>query len=156
MNTETRMASSSKLAEVKLTYSAHPEQQDYPVLDSPDDVYGYLCDIWDTGKIELQEEFIVILLNNALRVLGWQKISRGSKSATIVDIPIVATTALLANASSIIIAHNHPSGLLHPSTQDRNLTFRIKKALSYLNIQLEDHLIITKSGYYSFKSKGLL
>ena len=156
MKTEPTVVNDPMLAEVKLTYSANPQDHDYPILDNPADVYGYLCDIWDNDKLELQEEFIVIILNNALRVLGWSKVSSGGKTATIVDVTMVIQIALLANAHAVVVAHNHPSGTMRPSTADINLTNRIKKSLDLMGITLHDHLIITRDQFYSFKENGLL
>lgn len=156
MKTEPTVVNDPMLAEVKLTYSANPQDHDYPILDNPSDVFGYLCDIWDNDKILLQEEFVVIILNNALRVLGWSKISSGGKSATIVDVTMVIQIALLANAHAVAVAHNHPSGAMRPSTADLNLTNRIKKSLTLMGITLHDHLIIARDQYYSFKEHGRL
>ena len=156
MKTESTVVNDPMLAEVKLTYSANPQDHDYPILDNPADVYGYLCDIWDNDKLELQEEFVVIILNNALRVLGWSKVSSGGKTATIVDVTMVIQIALLANAHAVVIAHNHPGGTMRPSTADINLTNRIKKSLSLMGIALHDHLIIARDQYYSFKEHGQL
>lgn len=151
MKTEQTVVNDPMLAEIKLTYSSGAKNHDYPIIDNPADVYGYLCDIWEDGKLELQEEFIVIILNSALRALGWSKISTGGKTATIVDVAMVIQIALLANAHAVIIAHNHPSGTMRPSSADINLTNRINKSLKLMGITLHDHVIIARDQYYSFK-----
>ena len=156
MNTETSWVNDPSLSEVKLTYSARPDAKDYPILDCPEDIYGYLSDAFDQNTLDYQEQFIVLLFNSTLRVIGWSKISAGGKSATVVDIPMVVQLALLSNASSVVIAHNHPDRTLRPSAADINLTKRIKKALDTLTIRLNDHLIITRGEYYSFKEHGRL
>lgn len=156
MKTEQTVVNDPMLAEVKLTYSTKPKDHDYPIIDNPSDVYGYLCDIWDNEKLELQEEFMVIILNSALRALGWSKISTGGKTATIVDVSMVIQIALLANAHAVIIAHNHPSGTMRPSRADINLTNRITKSLDLMGITLHDHVIIARDQYYSFKEHGQL
>lgn len=138
-----------QLQEVELVYRSTTDHTGNPQLSSPTKAHKYIMSIWNTDKIELQEEFYVILLNNAMRVLGWSKISTGGRSATIVDVSYIVQLAALSNATSVILAHNHPSGLLRPSTADMNLTNRVQKALQILSINLNDHIIISRKGYYS-------
>jgi DNA repair protein RadC len=82
------------------------------------------------------------------------KVSSGGLTGTIVDVRIVLGTALKAAATSIILAHNHPSGNLHPSQEDFNLTKRIKEAAKFMDITVIDHLILTDENYYSFADEG--
>ena len=82
--------------------------------------------------------------------------SKGGVSGTFVDAKLVFSVALKCNASSIIIAHNHPSSNLNPSEADKSLTKKLKSAGQFLDITLLDHLIITKDGYYSFSDDGLM
>jgi DNA repair protein RadC len=145
-----------QLSEVKLSYTTSMHEQDRPILNGPEDVYGYLCDIWDMERLELQEEFIVVVMNGARKVLGWTKISMGGKSATIVDVSMIIQVAVLSNACSVILAHSHPSGTQQPSASDINLTRRIKDALNLIGITLDDHLILVPGNYYSFRDKGLI
>jgi DNA repair protein RadC len=77
-------------------------------------------------------------------------------AAVPVDVRLVMFTAMKCNASSIIISHNHPSGNLSPSEQDRQLTQKIKEAGNYLDLPLFDHIIVTAEGFYSFADEGLL
>ena len=145
-----RWAVNPQLDEVELVYRTSTENANKPQLSSPEEVSDYLRSIWNQDHIELQEEFYVLLFNNAMRVLGWSKISSGGRSATIVDVSYIVQLAVLSNASSVIIAHNHPSGTLKPSTADINLTKRIQNALQILSITLKDHIILSRQGYYSF------
>jgi DNA repair protein RadC len=138
------------MAEVKLVYQYKRQMSSQPVISSPDEAYDYIMSIWDQETMDLQEEFAIILLNNGLKVLGWYKVSRGGKQATIVDIPHVVCAAVLSNAHAVILAHNHPSGGLKASTADIRLTNRINEALTNVGIRLHDHLIITREHYYSF------
>lgn len=100
------------------------------------------------------EQFKVLLLNNANKVLGIADISTGGISSTVADPRIVFATALKANASKIILAHNHPSGNLQPSQTDKELTAKMKEGGRYLDLHVIDHLIITNDGYYSFGDQG--
>jgi DNA repair protein RadC len=101
-----------------------------------------------------QEEFYVLLLNRGLKPLKVERISIGKTDATLVDIKIIAKFALDCLASSIVIAHNHPSGNLNPSSADDKLTNQIKSALAILEIQLVDHLIIAEDKYFSYADEG--
>lgn len=97
-----------------------------------------------------------MVLNRNNEVLGICPLSRGGVSGTIVDAKLVFSIALKCNASSIIVAHNHPSGNLKPSDADIKLTKKLKQAAAYLDIQFLDHVIVTKNGYTSFSDKGLM
>jgi len=96
------------------------------------------------------EEFWVFYLNRANIVLRREKISSGGISGTVVDNKIILKKALLNLASSIILVHNHPSGNLNPSIQDKKITRKMKLACELLEINLLDHLIIAGNSYYSF------
>jgi DNA repair protein RadC len=102
------------------------------------------------------EEFWIILLGRASRVLGKELISKGGLAGTVADPKIIFHTALQHQASGIILVHNHPSGNLKPSHQDISLTKKISAAGKMLDIQIFDHLIITDNGYFSFGDEGLL
>lgn len=118
------------------------------------DSYELLKSCWNMNTIELQEEFKVLLLNRNHQVLGVYPLSKGGISGTVVDAKLVYSVALKCNASSIIVAHNHPSGNLKPSEADLRLTKKLKQAGTYLDITLLDHLIITRNGYYSFSDES--
>lgn len=96
------------------------------------------------------EEFWVLYLNRANVVIRKHRISSGGVSGTVVDQKIILKKALLNLASSIILVHNHPSGNLKPSVQDKNVTKKMKLACELLEINLLDHLIIAGNSYYSF------
>ncbi|MEX2345289.1 MAG: JAB domain-containing protein [Balneolaceae bacterium] len=144
------------MSEVKLVYQSQSQSDNKPILKHPIDVFKYLISIWDMDRIELQEEFCLLLLNNELRCTGWHRLSTGGKNATVVDISLLLIVAALGNAHSVIIAHNHPSGRLKPSHADISLTKRIYKSLNIVGITLNDHLIIHRDDYYSFSQHRLL
>jgi len=118
------------------------------------DAYALALDNWNKDTIELQEEVKVILLNRANGLVGIYSLSKGGISASVVDIKLVLSVALKAVASNMIIVHNHPSGNLKPSEVDISLTNRLKKAAQTVEINLLDHLIISKEGYYSLADEG--
>ncbi|MCO5233026.1 MAG: DNA repair protein RadC [Chitinophagales bacterium] len=100
------------------------------------------------------EEFWVILLNRRGVVLKHKRMTKGGFAATIVDVRQIFKWAISEQASSIILAHNHPSGTLSPSTQDIQITNSLVKAGELLEIKVLDHIIVTSQGYYSFTDEG--
>jgi len=143
-----------EISEISISYS-NSKKEKLKVKNSKES-YKILLESWDKNIIELQEEFKVLLLNRSNTVLGIYPLSKGGVSGVIVDAKLVFSVALKCNASNIIIAHNHPSGNLTPSEADKLITKKLKIAGEYLDITLLDHLIITKSGYYSFKDNGVI
>lgn len=117
--------------------------------DAFDAVFSYLSD-------SNYEEFYVILLNRANEILGIHKISEGGTSGTVVDPKKVFKLALIKHASGIILSHNHPSGNLQPSHQDKNLTNRIKHSADMMEISLLDHIIVGNNDYFSFADNAIL
>ena len=87
-------------------------------------------------------------------MLGIYPLSRGGITASLVDVRLIFAVALKCNATGIIICHNHPSGNLKASKADINLTNKIKECSTLLDITLIDHLIISKTGFYSFINSG--
>ncbi|MDE5812195.1 MAG: JAB domain-containing protein, partial [Muribaculaceae bacterium] len=83
-------------------------------------------------------------------------ISRGGTASTVVDIKLIIKSAINRLSASIILVHNHPSGTLHPSSQDDNITRRIKAAAEMMDIRLLDHVIISPTGFYSYSDNGRL
>ncbi|RYY07566.1 MAG: JAB domain-containing protein [Sphingobacteriaceae bacterium] len=102
------------------------------------------------------EEFWIILLNRANKVLSRHLISKGGQAGTVADPKIIFQTALENHAASVILAHNHPSGNLKPSQADLDLTKKLRQAGVLLDITVPDHLIFTDSGYYSFADEGVM
>jgi len=147
---------SFKVAEIELKYSVDYKITDRPKISSSEDAYRILMDQWDLGKVSLLEEFKIILLNRGNRVLGITSISQGGVSGTVADPKLIFGTALKAAASYIILVHNHPSGNLKPSTEDIRLTKKLIEGGKLLDIQVVDHLVITKESFYSFCDEGLI
>ena len=92
----------------------------------------------------------------AAKVLVIYEVSTGAITGTVADPRVIFAAALKANATAIIISHNHPSGNLKPSRQDEDLTQKIKYAGEFLEIKLLDHVVVTNEGYFSFSDEGLL
>ncbi len=144
------------VAEVELTYKTKVKASQRPQINCSSDAYGLFKQVWEEGKIELVEQFKVLLLNRSNRVLGLVNVSSGGVSGTVADPKIIFVAALKANACALIICHNHPSGNVKPSRADEELTQKIKLAGSFLDIKLLDHLILSEEAYFSFSDGGLL
>jgi len=102
------------------------------------------------------EEFWMVLLNRANKVIKVENVSKGGMAGTVVDVRMIAKSALEQRTSSVILGHNHPSGNLKPSKNDIDITKKIKDALQLFDIILFDHLIIGDGAYYSFTDEGIL
>ncbi|MCA0930993.1 DNA repair protein RadC [Lutimonas saemankumensis] len=105
------------------------------------------------GDLE-HEEFWILLLNNSNTLIHKWLLSKGGITATLVDVRLIYKKALEFGATSIILCHNHPSGNLRPSTADRNLTRKVRNGGGILDIQILDHIIITRNGFFSFADEG--
>ena len=101
------------------------------------------------------EEFWVLYLNNANKVIYKSQLSKGGITGTVVDIRLIFKKAFEQNATGLLLLHNHPSGKLIASEADLKITKRIKEAGQTLEIQVLDHLIITENGYLSFQDEGI-
>ncbi|PLX15096.1 MAG: hypothetical protein C0599_17350 [Salinivirgaceae bacterium] len=102
------------------------------------------------------EEFWVILLSQANKVIAQKKISMGGIAGTVTDVRIIMKEAVLVSAPAIILAHNHPSGNIEPSFADENITKKIKEGAALLDIRVLDHIIVGGDSYYSFADEGKL
>ncbi|GGX16910.1 RadC family protein [Aquimarina muelleri] len=124
-----------------------------PKIICSKDIFNILRPI--IGDLE-HEEFWVLFLNNANKVIQKKQISIGGKTGTLVDARIVFRLALEYGATAIALGHNHPSGALYPSQSDKKLTHKLKEAGQTLDIHLLDHLVITEKSYFSFADESIL
>ncbi len=143
------------VAEIQVSYRTKIKASERRKVATSKDVETAFRDIW-SDNMELQEEFYILLLNRSNRILGWYKLSQGGVAGTVVDAKLIFSIALKGLASSIILAHNHPSGNLQPSDADIKLTRRLKQAGEILDISVLDHLIMSLEGYSSFADDGIM
>ena len=146
----------TEVAEIQLSYKSKVKASLRPKVSNSKAVYEILLSNWDASKIEFVEQFKVLLLNRNNRVIGIFEVSTGGISGTVADPKLIFVAALKANASSIILAHNHPSGNANPSEQGMRLTRKVKEAGRMLELPVLDHVIITSEAYYSFADEGVL
>ena len=124
-----------------------------PKITSSNDAFKIMQPI--LGELP-HEEFWILLLDNSHKVLEKKNISIGGITGTLVDIRLVFKKAIEAGAVAMVLSHNHPSGNLKPSHQDKALTMKLVEAGKLLDIKVLDHLIITQQGFYSFADEGLM
>lgn len=125
---------------------------------SSQDAAELLRRCYPIGKIALQECFYVMMLNTANFVLGVSLVHIGGIASTVVDVRLVVIPPLLAGATRLILAHNHPSGNLKPSTADLNITQKIVQGANLLQLTVLDHFILgpSRGAYYSMADEGTL
>lgn len=156
MKKATHSSNWDRVSEIELVYRSKVKASERPKIQSSSDAYEIVLASWDPGKIEFFEQFKIVLLNQAYRVLGIYELSSGGITGTVVDVRLVFSAALKANATALMMVHNHPSGNLTASEADRNITRKVKEAGRLLDIALVDSMIITPEGYCSFAAEGLL
>lgn len=129
------------------------EVQEKTTITSSADVFNFFYP--QMGNLN-HEEFWILLLSPANKIMNQVKISQGGVAATSVDVKLILKPALLASATSIIACHNHPSGNTTPSPQDNKLTQKISEAARYMDLKLLDHIILCEQTYYSYADEGKL
>lgn len=141
------------IAELQITYSSKVKACDRFRVTGSKDADKAFRSIWPSYE---HIEFIyMLMLNRGNQVIGCHQISKGGMTGTVVDVRVVYQVALKSCATSIIVAHNHPSGNLDPSDADKKITRQIKEAGALLEIPLIDHLILTEGDFFSFADEGL-
>lgn len=122
--------------------------------NSPEEVANIINEVFNMDTQPF-ETFVMMALDTKKRPVGCFVVSQGSLNGTIVEPREVFQRAILANADSIVVAHNHPSGEVTPSFKDMDATRVLKEAGELLRIELVDHIIIGENGkYYSFRENG--
>lgn len=144
-----------KATEVRVTYSPKIKASERAQVKASQTAYEVLLPFY-SEIIDHREFSFALLLNTANRVLGVFKISEGGCTGTIMDVRTLFQAAILANATGIILSHNHPSGQLQPSQNDLQITRKMTEAGKVMDICILDHLIVTSEGYYSFADEGKL
>lgn len=129
------------------------EAQKITKIESSNNVFELLQPT--LGELK-HEEFWIVFLNNSNKVLHHAQLSKGGITGTVVDVRLVMKQALELGAVALILAHNHPSGTLKPSSADKQITQKLKTAAEVLDIKILDHLIITQKEYFSFADEGVL
>lgn len=111
---------------------------------------------YPSDRMDYKEFFYVMLLNRKNEVLGVSCIGEGATSGVVVNKKEVFQLMLRANASAVILSHNHPSGNLKPSMNDIELTKKLVEFSKLIDVQILDHLILTSESYFSFADEGMI
>jgi DNA repair protein RadC len=147
----------TSISEVKLIYRTKIKASERLKVKCSKDACDIFMESWDKDSIEHTEELKVLLMNRSNSILGIFSVSKGGLSGTLTDVRLIYQAAIKANASGIIVAHNHPSGNMNPSESDTKIMKKIQEAGNLMDIQLLDSIIITPEGeYYSFADSGIL
>ena len=142
------------IAEVQISYSSHIKAKDRMKVTGSMDAASAFRAIWPAyDHIEFS---YMLMLNRQNQILGYHQLSKGGMTGAVVDVRVIFQVALKSCATSLILAHNHPSGNLDTSDADRKITRQIKEAGLILDIPLLDHLIMTTDSYLSMADEGLL
>lgn len=149
------MKTDCMVSEIQLKYKPQPLTE---TMKGSKEIHDLLkTRVYDEDTIGYKETFKVLLLNNCNKIIGSTTVSEGGLTSTIVDVRTILQTALICNATSIILSHNHPSGTVRPSIHDDNLTRKIKSACGLMDIRVLDHIIVTPyDSYYSYCDEGRL
>jgi len=122
-------------------------------ISSSKDAADYIKQFY-FDDLEIFESAFILLLNRSNNTIGYAKISQGGIAGSVVDVKIICKYAIETLCSGVILAHNHPSGNINPSTCDDSITERVKNALNIFEIKLLDHVILTSESYYSYADNG--
>jgi DNA repair protein RadC len=140
-----------KLYELKKTKTTFPVVAISKSVDAANFIREFYSD-----DIEIFESAFILLLNRANKTIGYAKISQGGIAGTVIDVKLICKYVVDSLASGVILCHNHPSGNLQPSNQDKEITIKVKQALELLDSILLDHIILTKESYTSLKDEGII
>lgn len=145
-----------QVSELQLVYKQRYKPSERPKITTSLESYNVLLDSWNVEIMGFIEEFKILLLNRAHRVIGFYEVSCGGICGTVADPRVIFAAAIKCSATSIILAHNHPSGSLTPSFVDIQLTNKLKEGGRLLDIDVLDHIILTDEAYFSFADQGMM
>ena len=142
------------LSEIHVSYK--PGLISSKIINDSNAAFDILVTLFPQETICLQEQFVVLYLNRANRVIGSYQLSKGGLTGTIADVILILCVALKTLVTGLILAHNHPSGNLKPSEADIQLIQKLKDASKLMDIEWLDHMILNSNGYFSFTDDGII
>ena len=143
------------VSEIQVQYKPTVPSEQRIKIDRSDRAADLFRQAWNEDMDRIESGYIM-LVDRANRVLGIKMISMGGVSGTVMDAKAIFSIALAGNASGIILAHNHPSGVAEPSRADENLTQALKAALALVDVTVIDHFVVGSGSAVSFAERGLL
>lgn len=150
------MKQSFILNQYTLAYKSKKKIMKKQEIKCSEDAYNIAKMLFDKHTKDIVEEFLIMLIDVKMMLIGWARISMGGISATVVDQRIVFSLALQTNSARIILVHNHPSGIAEPSERDKIVTKKLVACGKFLDIVIADHIIISDNDYYSFADEKKL
>lgn len=146
----------SKIPQITISVSFDKKirKSELITIQTSEEAANSFREIFNKDTFDWTEEFMILCLSAGKKVVGFYKISSGGITGTIADPRVILTVALNCCATSLILAHNHPSGNLKPSRADIEVTGKIQRAAALLDITVLDHIIITAEGHYSLLDNG--
>jgi len=130
-------------------------EQELQIVKEPASALKILRSVYADLDVD-QQHFVILCLNSANSVTGYKVLFSGGQSESICDVRVLFRNALLMGATSLILAHNHPSGRIEPTAEDRKITSKIVTAGAMLDIKILDHIILGDNSSYSFSEHGTL
>lgn len=147
----------TQVNEISIRYKERIPAPFWKQIKSSKDAAELMFQTWNKDTIAVHESFKIVLLNNSNKVKGVYQISQGGITGTLVDLRILFAVVLKTLSVGILLAHNHPSGKLEASQQDKDITKKIKLAAQLFDVKVLDHIIMAPNGeYFSFADQGLL
>lgn len=147
----------TNVAEISIKYNYKVKAKDRVKAADSNKLAEAFFSVFDKGNIEVQETAYCAILDRKCAIIGIIKIGEGNDAATIMNIDKAFQAAILCNGCCIALCHNHPSGNLNPSSEDKRITNQFKQASLCLGKKLIDHIIISPDGdFYSFNDNGLI
>ena len=143
---------SYSMTQLLLMVKEEAQRQKIDRVTSAQDVYSLLYEYSTKEK----EHFLLLTLDGSSHVIEQRVIHIGTLNQSLVHPREVFRPAIIDNSAGVIIAHNHPSGTLEASRADIQITQRLKEVAKLVGIELLDHVILSKEGFYSFSDEGLL
>ena len=143
----------NNISEVQISYRPSREVFSNIIINKSTQASEIFQKIW-SSDLEYKEEMNIILMNRANKILGYNRVSTGGTTGTVVDLKVLFQLILKTNTQAFVIAHNHPSGNLKPSIQDRKLTEKVKEISRLLDVSFLDHMILSAGSYYSMADEG--
>lgn len=141
----------------KITISfkvTRPTNYSPTIIKRSEELADVVRNLFDSKTFDWTEEMLLMCLNRRNEIMHYSKISQGGMTGTVCDVRVVMLTALQSAATSIVLAHNHPSGSLKPSQQDIQITEQVRQAGLVHEIKLLDHIIFTTDSFYSMRDEG--
>lgn len=145
----------NQVSEFSIKYEKNFSFESLPKMLFSSSCVKVLREVW-ADDLNHIERFYMLGLNRANQIVNVSLISMGGVASALVDGKVLFQKALLSNSSSMIIAHNHPSGQCFPSESDKAITRKLVEFGKMIDLQVLDHIILTENSFYSFTDEGLL